>query len=117
MAIISFLIAILDHKQATMFHLALNEQGVFSFEDAVDYEVVSLSDKKEQFQLLATSRYSFFGCWLHVVSLSNLTLPGLSTKTINQQNQKKWLFIYRDSLSTQDFSRLTKVIRALKGTA
>lgn len=113
-AIISALIAMPNHKQPTKFHIALNDQGVCSFEHTLDYKVANLTDKKEQFQLLASSRYSFFGCWLHVVSLSNLTLPELSPKTINQQSQKKWLFIYRDSLDTENFSQLTKVIRTLK---
>lgn len=99
--------------QFTKLRFTLDEEGVCSFEDASENKLRSAVDRKEQFQLLTSSRFSFFGCWLCMAPLSNLTLPETLPNAINKRRKKKLLFIYRDSLSAEDFSRLSQVIGKL----
>lgn len=108
MTAMSVLIAKINAKQLTAFYMSIDENGVCSFESMFDNSFESTSNVKEQFQLLASSRYSFFGCWLDMDSTK------LVNKSINKKHIKKQLFIYRDSLSSEDFSRLSQVIRKLK---
>jgi len=65
----------------------------------------------EYFQLLATSRYSFLGCWLEFLPVSAMPLKNkyLNTPCL----KKRQLFIYRDSVSPQSFSRLVQTIKNL----
>ena len=88
----------------------IDNNGVCSFEFMLEKSVESTVDAKEQFQLLESSRYSFFGCWLEMYSSKTMT------NAINKKHKKKQLFIYRDSLSPEDFSRLSQIIRTLKET-
>ena len=76
-----------------IFEFDLTNQGLCSFGD------------NNQYQLQKNSRFSFFGCWLN---LQQITATG--TALSNNDKAKKTLFIYRDSLSSQDFSRLSQVI-------
>jgi hypothetical protein len=117
MTIMSILIAKKKDRQLSTFQVILDEQGVCSFEKTLENSVDSNVDIKEQYQLLSSSRYSFFGCWLHMAPLSNMYSPELLTKVLNKKHKKKWLFIYRDSLSTKDFSRVSQVIRKLKNSS
>lgn len=110
----SILIAKQRNVQLTTLQVILDEHGVCSFEYMLENTVESKVDTKEQFQLLASSRYSFFGCWLHMVPLSNLYSPESLPNEINKRCEQKRLFIYRDSLSAKDFSRMSQVIRKLK---
>jgi len=75
----------------------INSQGLCSFEDNNIYQVQ------------ANSRFSFLGCWL---VLQTLPSNGLLLNT-EKNNFKNVLFIYRDSLSKQDFSRLSRIISQL----
>ncbi len=113
----SILIAKKSNGQLTSLQFTLDDYGVCSFEYPLENTVISNVGRKEQFQLLASSRYSFFGCWLHMAPFSNLSSSALLSYAINKQSKNKWLFIYRDSLSTQDFSRLSQVIRKLTDTS
>ena len=115
----SIYIANKKNGQLTSLQFTLDDYGVCSFEYPLENTVISNVGRKEQFQLLASSRYSFFGCWLHMAPLSNLSLATAAplSYTINKKGQKKWLFIYRDSLSAQDFSRLSQIIRKLTDTS
>jgi len=121
--LLSILIAKKTNRQLTTLQLTLDEYSVCTFDyshentEGSTFDKVTV-DKKEQFQLLASSRYSFFGCWLHMSALSNQHKSNryLSKPLLNAINKKR-LFIYRDSLSTEDFSRLSQVIRKLKNTA
>jgi hypothetical protein len=119
--LMSIIIAKKKNGQLTSLQFTLDEYSVCSFEDAPDNKaeniVVSHVSRKEQFQLLASSRYSFFGCWLHMAPFSHLSSSALLSYAINKKPKNKWLFIYRDSLSTQDFSRLSQAIRKLKDTS
>ena len=115
--LISILIANNRLGQITLLQFTVDEFSICSFQYRCEKKGVSAIAKKEQFQLLASSRYSFFGCWLHVVPLSNLSSSALFSYAINKKHKNKWFFIYRDSLSAQDFSRLSQVIRHLKETA
>ena len=58
-------------------------------------------EKPEGFQLSPLSRVSFLGCWLVYSSLQSP--DNLQAK-----------FIFKDSLSSADYSRLRRVIMALK---
>jgi len=61
------------------------------------------------YQLQASSRFSFIGCWL-------VMTPDYSKSTPQQDISKvfpKQLFIFRDSVSEQDFSRIANVIKQL----
>jgi len=55
----------------------------------------------EEFALTAHSRISFLGCWLIFT-------------TQEHSNKSKSTFIFKDSLSTKDYSRLKRIIVALK---
>lgn len=115
--LISIFIANKRVRQLTFIQFTVDEFSICSFEYRREKTVVSAIAEKKQFQLLASSRYSFFGCWLQMSPLSNLSSSALLSYAINKKPKNKWLFIYRDSLSAQDFSRLTQVIRKLKETA
>ncbi|MBU2869620.1 hypothetical protein, partial [Colwellia sp. E2M01] len=62
--------------------------------------------RPNEYQLLAQSRFSFLGCWL-IMQPKNDPLQK-STQVLPKQ-----LFIFRDSVSAQDFSRLAKIIKQL----
>ena len=119
--LMSILIAKKGNGQLTNVQFTVDEYSICSFECPLDNKaentVVSNVSRKEEFQLLASSRYSFWGCWLHMESLSNLSSSAFLSYAINKKSKNKWLFIYRDSLSTQDFSRLSQAIRQLKDTS
>jgi len=75
----------------------LNSQGLCSF------------NGNHYYQLQTSSRYSFFGCWLILKPV-----PTESAQfNVTDKNAKTRCFIYRDSLSKQDFSRVSKVISHL----
>ncbi|NQY86932.1 MAG: hypothetical protein HRT51_04145 [Colwellia sp.] len=112
----SILIAKQRNEQLTRFQVIVNENGVCLFEYMLENTDECTVNSKESFQLLTSSRYSFFGCWLYMVPLSNLSSSGFLPNTINK-NRKKRLFIYRDSLSAENFSRLAQIIRKLKKTS
>ena len=114
MTLLSIWIAKKRQGQLIRLQFTLDENCVCLFNDAPESTVESTFDKKEQFQLLASSRYSFFGCWLHMTALSNMYSPEPLPNKILKSSKKKLLFIYRDSLSSEDFSRLTQAIRVLK---
>jgi hypothetical protein len=101
------------NEQKAQFQFTVDENGVFLFEGGLENTVKVSADKNEQFQLLGNSRYSFFGCWLYLVPLSNLSTFDSLTHTINKKPKQKRLFLYRDSLSAEEFSRLSQVIRKL----
>jgi len=111
--IMSVLIAKQRNEQFTSFQLIVNENGVCSFEYMLENTDECTVNSKEPFQLLTSSRYSFFGCWLYMAPLSNLSSSGFLPNTINKKCKKARFFIYRDSLSAEDFSRLAQVIRKL----
>jgi len=71
-----------------------------------------LDNDKVNYQLLATSRFSFIGFWL--VMLPGNTTNNRQITTI--QSSPKRLFIFKDSVSKQDFSRLARVIKQLGET-
>jgi hypothetical protein len=78
----------------------LNDQGLCSFSD------------NAQYQLQESSRFSFLGCWLVLQPLTSEITVNSNMKNKKHSN-KTMLFIYRDSLSKQDFSRLTNTISKL----
>lgn len=114
---LSILITKQRNGQLTTLQIILDEQGICSFKDILGGAVESTDEMKEEFQLLSSSRYSFFGCWLHMTPLSNMYPPKSLLYATNERSEKKRLFIYRDSLSSKDFSRLSQVIRKLKETS
>lgn len=61
------------------------------------------------YQLIATSRLGFIGCWLIMVPSE----PKLHQRSHTANTVSKQYFIFRDSISGQDFSRLARVIRQL----
>ena len=75
----------------------LGYQGRCTFHNEGDY------------QLQENSRFSFLGCWLILQPV-----PTISTVFNAKNNNSTTLFfIFRDSLSKQDFSRLSQVITQL----
>ena len=70
---------------------------------------IYLHKNQVSYQLLPASRISFIGCWLVMVPNESI----LSQCSNAASNTPKQLFIYRDSLSNQDFSRLARVIKQL----
>jgi len=100
--LLSFLLAKQRSVHVIVSRFELNSQGVCSF------------DGNKHYQLQANSRFSFLGCWLTLQPLTaqSITAVGAMFNTSNN-NSNKMFFIYRDSLSNQDFSRLSNVISQL----
>lgn len=111
--LLSVLIVKRNQKPLTSCQMILDEKGVCSFENSANNTLNEVVDSKEQFQLLSSSRYSFFGCWLHMTPLANHTSSLYLSNGINKSDKKRCLFIYRDSLTAEGFSRLSHVIRTL----
>jgi hypothetical protein len=84
-------------QSVTSFIFDLNSRGICSFKG------------DNYYQLQENSRFSFLGCWLILEPIS------VANSMLNNKNEgrKITLFIYRDSLSQQDFSRLCNVISQL----
>ena len=61
------------------------------------------------YQLVATSRLGFIGCWLIMLPIENS--PN-QEQSIAKATTKQ-LFIFRDSLASQDFSRIANIIKQL----
>lgn len=82
-----------NQSQSVLYQFELAPQGLCVFSDG------------SKWQLQQASRLSFFGCWLVLIPLtaSNSLLL----------NEPKQVFIFRDSLSQQDFSRLSLVLKNL----
>ena len=96
--ILGFLQVNKTHKDIYL-TFSLSHDGICIFDDNVKY------------QMLENSRYSFFGCWLVLKpAITNTAL------LIEQNKKNKRLFIYRDSLSDSDFSRLSNVISEIHQT-
>jgi hypothetical protein len=76
---------------------------------------VCFSNDSRSYQLLDSSRVSFLGCWLILASKSaeeiNLNID--SSNSVNQRYKIKKMFVFRDSLSGTDFSRICQVLRNL----
>lgn len=96
-----------SHKAKSQIKLIfeISSQGVCAF------------DNNHRYQLLESSRFSFFGCWLVLqpVITTDKIFRGFNGK--NSRGKSKVLFIYRDSLSQQDFSRLSNIIAQLSNHA
>lgn len=93
------------HQQNIISRFELNNEGVCSFETSMH--------RIEHYQLLENSRFSFFGCWLFLQPTTNNSCVKAGGNLVNNSDVKKQFFIYRDSLSDQDYSRLTNVIAQL----
>jgi hypothetical protein len=116
--LLSIVIVQKNDKQLAVFHLIIDDLGLCSLEYIIEKRIEDTAEGTnnlaEQFQLLTNSRCSFLGCWLNLAPISNLYLRESFSNVIVKKSQKKRLFIYRDSLSKKDFSRLSRVIRNLK---
>ena len=62
-------------------------------------------DGETYYQLQLTSRLSFVGCWLNLI-------PAIECN-MSDDKKNKQIFIYRDSLSEQDFSRISRILKSL----
>lgn len=99
--LLGLLLAKQNSSQVMISTFELNDQGQCSFEDDNHY------------QLHLSSRYSFLGCWLVLQPISTAGALFQAKKTTKSNSATKLFFIYRDSLSKQDFSRISKVITQL----
>jgi hypothetical protein len=74
-------------------------------------------NNEDSFSLLPNSRVSFIGCWLVMLNQDHAE-NDLGTKELPNKGHKKSLkhykFIFKDSLSHQDYSRLRRIISTLK---
>jgi hypothetical protein len=88
-----------------IFSFQLSQTGNYSFfvtkEGLCQFNNHHGNSLLEEFALTAYSRISFLGCWLIFTSKGH-------------SNKSKSTFIFKDSLSTKDYSRLKRVIVALK---
>lgn len=97
-----------EQKIVSVFEL--NNQGDCIFESDA-YQTKNSSgnyNSINHYQLLAGSRFSFLGCWLLLQPI-----VGNTGFNADYSQAKKRVFIYRDSLSELDFSRLSNVITHL----
>lgn len=83
-----------NNQQQSILTFELTSQGQCLFDDQTCY------------QIQASSRQSFLGCWLVLQLLPNNQV----FSNAKNSNPNRLLFIFRDSLSSQDFSRLSNVI-------
>lgn len=89
-----------DHVTVSKFEV--NSQGLCSFEG------------NKHYQLQPSSRFGFLGCWLILQPLTAQPTTAVNAMLNMSHNRSKTMFfIYRDSLSKQDFSRLSNVIAQL----
>ena len=95
--LLGFLLTKQSRQQVIISTFELTEQGQCLFKDGSNY------------QLHLSSRCSFLGCWL---VLQPLVTAGIFP-VVKINNGKELFFIYRDSLSKQDFSRIANVISQL----
>jgi len=58
----------------------------------------------QEFQLDVSSRVGWFGCWL-------VLTPSLKNK---KDDSVQYLFLIKDSVSSQNYSRISRVIKKLK---
>ena len=99
--LLGFLLTKQSRSQDAITAFKLTSQGQCSFAG------------NNHYQLHLNSRCSFLGCWLvlqPVVTVNSLSEQRQAAKT---GSETKLLFIYRDSLSKQDFSRISQVITHL----
>jgi len=88
----------LDNNESFTHYLTITTDGL-----------VTIDNNKAPYQLLATSRISFIGCWLSFQPSSGLINPLKKTPQVTSRQ----LFIFRDSLSGQDFARLVSVLKKI----
>jgi hypothetical protein len=74
--------------------------------------VVFFPETRESYQLSVKTRVSFFALWLEFEPLREETINKAFNKKLLVST--KHLFLFRDSLTRQDFSNLLNVIRELK---
>ncbi len=110
--VLGFLLAKQRVEHVVVSKFEINRQGLCSFNSS-SFDDFSFYGNK-YYQLQASSRFSFLGCWLALQPLAAQPISAVNTMCNTKNNNKKrMLFIYRDSLSNQDFSRLSNVISQL----
>lgn len=83
------------------------KQSKIAYQFDVTSQGLCTFDGDSYYQLQTSSRFSFLGCWL------NLTPITITAQKTPQESKTKQIFIYRDSLSEQDFSRLAWLLKSL----
>ncbi|MGB1198177.1 MAG: protein YgfX [Thalassotalea sp.] len=83
-------------KQKTV-HYNLNIMGM--------WEEINKQGIKELWQVDATSRVAFYGCYISLT-----TREGLNNQLSSFQKKNKQVFIFKDSLSVKSYARLCRVI-------
>ena len=63
----------------------------------------------QSYQLLPNSRFSFIGFWLVMMPSNTRLIPSQEMK----KSIPKKLFIFRDSVNAQDYSRIANVLKQL----
>ena len=71
---------------------------------------IQLNDKQVSYQLLTNSRLSFIGCWLVMIQ----DVASLPPSTNLAEKIPKQIFIFKDSINEQDYSRIARVIKQLE---
>jgi len=100
--LLGLLLAKKNSQSVIVSRFELTNEGLCSFDGNIHY------------QLLANSRFSFLGCWLTLQPLTAQPMPTVNSMFNAKNNSPKTrFFIYRDSLSRQDFSRISRVISQL----
>ncbi|PKI12693.1 hypothetical protein CXF71_18330 [Colwellia sp. 12G3] len=71
---------------------------------------IHFNNEQVSYQLLSDSRLSFIGCWLVMIK----DVPLLSPRINVSETIPKLVFIFRDSINKQDYSRIARVIKQLE---
>ena len=82
--------------------IAKEQQEVFTVTQQGSCQFYRSNGGAQEWQLSAHSRVSFLGCWL------------IFNKQENKLTHAEPIFIFKDQLSTVDYSRLRRIIKALK---
>ncbi|GAA5142333.1 protein YgfX [Thalassotalea piscium] len=92
-------------KHQTLCQYQLDEQGQWRWVNKVG--------ELESYQITENSRVAFYGCYLILqpCKSNNLNMPDAKEAAFNSSVKQQ--FIFKDSLNTQDYARLCRIIRHL----
>jgi len=89
-----------------LYQISIDEQRQLKFTHQLinDSPTKSLEINHTLYQILPSSRLSFFGVWLHLSPIKNADKLFQSKKSVIR------LFIFRDSLSAKDYACLNQIL-------
>jgi hypothetical protein len=97
--VITLLVLLFTGK--AIFKVINNYSNIGNF--VIDNDGKCVFSEHQEFQLDASSRVGWFGCWLVLTSF-----------VVSNNKEVKYLFLFKNSISSQDYSRMSRIIKRLK---